>query len=134
VWVAYPSLPRWNNGGLDLSGLGVLALPPPDPPYVAMPLDCSGQPPQTWHDDLCGFIETLFQRRVDGLKPASTCLWTVPRAQALLQGRAWVAQLWVKSVGAVRLRPLPFSLVQQGCRRCGVSRCGPAAAVVGRGS
>jgi len=61
-----------NNGGLDLSGLGVLALPPPDPSYVAMPLDCGGQPPQTWHDDLCGFIETLFQRRVDGLKPAST--------------------------------------------------------------
>jgi len=122
-----------NNGGLDLSGLGVLALPPPDPPYVAMPLDCGGQPPQIWHDDLCGFFETLFQRRVDGLKPASTCLWTVPRAEALLRGRAWVAQLWVKSVGAVRLRALPFSLVQQGCRRCGVSRCGPAAAVVGRG-
>ena len=36
-----------NNGGLDLSGLGVLALPPPDPPYVAMPLDCGGQPPHT---------------------------------------------------------------------------------------
>ena len=45
---------------------------PPDPPYVAMLLDCGGQPPQTWHDDLCGFIETMFQRRVDGLKPAST--------------------------------------------------------------
>ena len=28
--------------------------------------------------------------------------------------------------------PYPF-LWQQGCRRCGVSRCGPAAAVVGRG-
>ena len=105
---------RNNGGGLDLSGLGVLALPPPDPAYVAMPLDCGGQPPQTWHDDLCGFIETLFERRVDGLKPASTCLWTVPRAQALLRGRAWVAQLWVKSVGAVRLRALPLSLVQQG--------------------
>jgi len=39
----------------------------------------------------------------------------------------------VKSVGAVRLRALPFSLVQQGCLRCGVSRCGPAAVVVGRG-
>ena len=63
-----------NNGGLDLSGLGVLALPPTDPPYVAMPLDCGGQPPQTWHDDVCGFFETLFQRRVDGLKTASTCL------------------------------------------------------------
>ena len=37
-------------------GLGVLALPPPDPPYVAMPLDCGGQPPHTWHDALCGFI------------------------------------------------------------------------------
>ena len=56
-----------------------------------------------------------------------------PRAQALLRGRAWVAQLWAKSVGAVRLRALPFSLVQQGCLRFGVSRCGPAAAVVGRG-
>jgi len=97
------------------------------------PFDCGGQPPHTWHDDLRGLFETLFQRRVDGLKPASTCLWTVPRAQALLRGRAWVAQLWVKSVGAVRLRALPFSLVQQGCLRCGVSRCGPAAAVVERG-
>jgi len=123
-----------NNGGLDLSGLGVLALPSPDPPYVAMPLDCGGQPPHTWHDDLCGFLKlyTLFQRRVDGLKPASTCLWTVPRAQALLRGRVWVAQLWAKSVGAVRLRALPFSLVQQGCFRVGVSRCG-LAAVVERG-
>jgi len=36
----------------------------------------------------------------------------VPRAQALLRGRAWVAQLWAKSVGAVRLRALPFFLVQ----------------------
>jgi len=52
---------------------------------------------------------------------------------ALLRGRAWVAQLWAKSVGAVRLRALPFSLVQQGCLRFGVSCCGPAAAVVGRG-
>jgi len=50
----------------------------------------------------------LFQRRVDGLQPASTCLWTVPRAQALLRGQAWVAQLWAKSVGAIRLRALPF--------------------------
>ena len=41
------------------------------------------------------------------------------RAQALLRGRAWVAQLWAKSVGAVRLRALPFSLVQQGCLRFG---------------
>jgi len=51
---------------------------------------------------------------------------------ALLRGRAWVAQLWAKSVGAVRLQTLPFLLVQQGCLRVGVSRCGPAA-VVGRG-
>jgi len=43
-----------------------------------------------------------------------------------------VAQLWAKSVGAVRLRALPFFLVRQGCLRVGVSRCGPAA-VVGRG-
>ena len=51
-----------NNGGLDLSGLGVLALPPPDPPYVAMPLDCGGQPPHTWtwHDDLCEFLKLCF--------------------------------------------------------------------------
>jgi len=65
--------------------------------------------------------------------PYPTSYSTLPRAQALLRGRAWVAQLWVKSVGAVRLRALPFSLVQQGGRPCGVSRCGPAAAVVGRG-
>ena len=45
-----------------------------------------------------------------------------------------MAQLWAKSVGAVRVRALPFSLVQQGCLRFGVlSRCGPAAAVVGLG-
>jgi len=49
-----------NNGGLDLSGLGVLALPPPAPPYVAIPLDCGGQPPHTWHDDLCGFLKLCF--------------------------------------------------------------------------
>jgi len=61
----------------------------------------------------------------------STCLWTVPRAQALLRGRAWVAQLWAKSVGTVRLRALPFFLVQQGCLRVGVSRCGLAAVVEG---
>jgi len=104
-----------NNGGLDLSGLGILALPPPDSPYVAMPLDCGGQPPQTWHDDLCGFFETLFQRRVDGLKPASTCRWTVPRAQALLRGRAWVAQLWVKSVvGRSFYGPYPFLWCNRG--------------------
>ena len=36
---------------------------------------------------------------VDRLNPASTCLWTVPRAQALLRGRAWVAQLSATSVG-----------------------------------
>ena len=33
--------------------------------------------------------------------------------------------------GAVRLRALPFFLVQQGCLRVGVSRCGPAAVVGG---
>jgi len=43
------------------------------------------------------------------------------------------AQLWAKSVGAVRLRALPFFLVQQGCLRFGVSCCGLAAAVVGGG-
>ena len=111
-----------NNGGLDLSGLGVLALPPSDPPYVAIPLDCGGQPPHTWHDEFVRIFETLFQRRVDGLKPASTCLWTVPRAQALLGGRAWVAQLWAKSVGAVRLRALPFSFGAAGVSPC---RCEP---------
>ena len=49
-----------NNGGLDVSGLGVLALPPSDPPYVAIPLDRGGQPPHTWHDDLCGFFKLCF--------------------------------------------------------------------------
>jgi len=80
--------------------------------YIYM--DCGGQPPHTWHDGLCGFFETLFQRRVDGLKPASTCLWTVPRAQALLRERVWVAQLWAKSVGAVRLRALPLFWCSRG--------------------
>jgi len=78
-----------NNDGLGLSGLRVLALPPPrpDPPCAAMSLDCGGRPPHTWRDNLRGYIETLFQNsknRVDGLKPASTCLWTNPWAQALL--------------------------------------------------
>jgi len=39
---------------------GVWALPSPDPSYVAMPLDCGGQPPHTWHDDLCGFLKLCF--------------------------------------------------------------------------
>jgi len=55
------------------------------------------------------------------------------RVNPMFTTKPHTVQLWVKSVGAVRLRALPFSLVQQGCRRCGVSRCGPAAAVVGRG-
>jgi len=55
---------------------------------------------------------------------SSTCLWTVPRAQALLRGRAWV-------VRAVRLRALPFFLVQHGCLRVGAGRCGLAAVVGG---
>jgi len=42
-----------------------------------------------------------------------------------------VAQLRAKSVGAVRLRALPLFLVQQGCYRFGVSRCGLAAVVGG---
>ena len=108
-----------NNGGLDLSGLGVLALPPSNPPYVAIPLDCAAGSHPTPSTMICAdFFETLFQRRVDGLKPVSTCLWTVPRAQALLRGRAWVAQLWTKSVGAVRLRALPFSFGFWCSRRC----------------
>jgi len=37
-----------------------------------------------------------------------------PRAQALLRGRAWVAQLWAKSVGAVRLRALTFFWCSRG--------------------
>ena len=49
-----------NNGGLDLSGLRVLALPPPAPPCIAMPLDCGGQPPHTWHEDLCRFLKLCF--------------------------------------------------------------------------
>ena len=43
-----------------------------------------------------------------------------------------MAQLWAKSVETVRLRALPFFLVQQGCLRVGVSRC-KLAAVVGGG-
>ena len=42
-----------------------------------------------------------------------------------------MVQLWAKSVGAVRLRALTFFLVQQGCLRVGVSRCGLAAVVGG---
>jgi len=42
-----------------------------------------------------GCVYASYICRVEGLKPASTCLWTVPRAQAaLLRGRAWVAQSW----------------------------------------
>ena len=57
-----------NNGGLDLSGPGgEWVLPPSDPPYVAIPLDCGGQPPHTWHDDLCGFF---------ALKLCFNAVWT----------------------------------------------------------
>jgi len=42
-----------------------------------------------------------------------------------------VVQLWAKSVGAVRLRALPFFLVQQGFLRVGVSHCGLADVVGG---
>ena len=47
------------------------------------------------------FMYHLCVYSVDGLKPASVCLWTDPRAQALLRGRAWVAHMWATSVGAV---------------------------------
>jgi len=40
------------------------------------------------------------------------------RAQALLRGRAWVAQLWAKSVGAVRLRALPLFFGAAGVSPC----------------
>jgi len=53
------------------------------------------------------------------------------RVKALLRGRAWVAQLCATSVGAVRLRALPFFLLYS-CLRVDASRCGPAA-LVGRG-
>ena len=68
----------------------------------------------------------IIQRRVGGLKPASSCLWTVPRAQALLRGRAWVAQLWAKSVRAVRLRALPplFGAAGVSLFRCEPLRAG----------
>ena len=58
--------------------------------------------------------------------PIGTFLWTVPRAQALLRGRAWVAQLWAKSVGSVRLRALPFSFGAAGVSpfRCEPLRAG----------
>jgi len=51
-----------NNGGLGLSGLGVLARPPP-PPLIASRCRWTaarGQPPHTWHDDLCGFLKLCF--------------------------------------------------------------------------
>jgi len=41
--------------------------------------------------------------RQAGLKPASTCLWTGPRAQALLRGRASVAQFWASGREDLRL-------------------------------
>jgi len=42
--------------------------------------------------------------------------------QALLRGRAWVAQLWAKSVGAVRVRALPPFFGAAGVSPC---RCEP---------
>jgi len=42
-----------------------------------------------------------------------------PRAQALLRGRAWVvAHIWAKSVGAARLRALPFFILVVSPCRC----------------
>ena len=75
-----------NNGGLDLSGLGVLALPPPTPLTSRCRWTAAGSHPTPGTMICADFLKTLFQRRVDGLNPASTSLWTVPRAQALFGG------------------------------------------------
>ena len=103
-----------NNSGLDLSGLGVLALPPPDPPYVAMRLDCGGQPPHTWHDDLCGFLKLCF-----------SAVWTGenqrPRAFGLSSGprSSFGGELWWPNYGPNRFGrsvygAYPFLLCSRG--------------------
>jgi len=96
--------------------------------YIYMRRRVAGRRPENRKED----TDTVKYGEGLGMGPYMYML-TVPRAQALLRGRAWVAQLWAKSVGAVRLRALLFCLVQQGCLRFGVSRCGLAAAVVGGG-
>jgi len=114
-----------NNGGLDLSGLGVLALPPPDPPYVAMHLDCGKQPPHTWHDDLCAvrIFETLFQRRVDGLKPASTCLGLSPGHRPFFGGALGWPNYGPNWLGRSIYGPYPPFLVH--AARVSPCRCEP---------
>ena len=75
---------------------------------------------------ICADLKTLLQRRVDGLKPASACLWTGPRAQALLlRGRAWVAQFWANSVGGgPSTGPTPRFIVVVSPCRCEPLRAG----------
>jgi len=46
------------------------------------------------------------QEQANSKLESAPCLWTDPEAQALLRGLAWVANIWAKSVGAVRLRAL----------------------------
>ena len=54
----YPWFPQQRWSRLEwVRGIGSAT---PDPPYAAIPLDCGGQPPHTWHDDLCGFLKLCY--------------------------------------------------------------------------
>jgi len=55
-----------NNGGLGLSGLGVLALPPPTPLAPGCRSTAANSHP-TPRRMICPDLETLFQRRVNRL-------------------------------------------------------------------
>jgi len=73
------------------------------------------RPPHNWQDDLCG---SLFQRRVDGLKPVSTCLWIGPRVQALLRGASLGGPILGRTGWggpSMVLPPPPFFVVVSPC-------------------
>ena len=107
-----------NNGGLDLSsGLGVLALPPPDPPpNVAMPLDCGGQPPHTWHDDLCGFLKLCINAVWTGYnqRPRAFGLSPGPRPRPSFGGELGWPNYGPNRLGRSVYGPYPFLWCSRG--------------------